>query len=176
MFEVDIMKCTGCGECVPACPQGAVNIVNGKAEINQWHCVECGTCRLVCPEGAINEVLKVPQYAGIYNRQHKNTGRKEVTDMLYGRRIFGWGGMGRGLGRGFGRGMGMGRGMGFGRGMGMGRGMGFGRGMGMGRGNPYPFCRFDPSLPRRWWAYGGGYNPPTPGPGYGAPGIYNPRW
>jgi len=25
---------------------------------------------------------------------------------------------------------------------------------GGGRGNPYPFCRFYPWLPRRWWAYG----------------------
>ena len=27
-------------------------------------------------------------------------------------------------------------------------------GQGRGRGNPYPFCRFYPWLPRRWWAYG----------------------
>lgn len=32
-----------------------------------------------------------------------------------------------------------------------------------GRGNPYPFCRWFPWRPRRWWAYG-------PGPyGAGAP-------
>jgi len=24
---------------------------------------------------------------------------------------------------------------------------------GGGRGNPYPYCRFYPWLPRRWWAY-----------------------
>lgn len=53
----------------------------------------------------------------------------------------------------FGRGGG-----GFGRGWGLGRGYwpgsGFGRGYGMGRGmgNPYPYCRFYPWLPRRWWA------------------------
>ena len=34
-------------------------------------------------------------------------------------------------------------------------GRGFGWGYpGWGRGNPYPFCRFYPWLPRRWWAYG----------------------
>jgi hypothetical protein len=67
----------------------------------------------------------------------------------------------------------------FGRGgIGMGRGIGFGRGMGLGRGNPYPFCRFYPWLPRRWWAYGGGYYPTAqPGaygvsPYYGAPLAY----
>jgi hypothetical protein len=31
-------------------------------------------------------------------------------------------------------------------------GWGGGRGRGLGRGNPYPFCRFYPWLPRRWWA------------------------
>ncbi len=34
---------------------------------------------------------------------------------------------------------------------------GFGRWRGrvfFGRGNPYPFCRFYPWLPRRWWLYG----------------------
>lgn len=29
---------------------------------------------------------------------------------------------------------------------------GWGGGLGWGRGNPYPFCRFYPWLPRRWWA------------------------
>ena len=174
MFEVDEKKCTGCGECVSACPQRAINIINGKAEINRSLCVECGTCSLVCPAGAIREVVKAPLSIGFYNRTPVNTSRKEVAEMPYGRGSFGWGSMGRGGG--FGRGMGMGRGMGFGRGMGIGRGMGFGRGMGIGRGNPYPFCRFNPSLPRRWWAYGGGYYPTTPGPGYGTPGTYNPRW
>ena len=87
--------------------------------------------------------------------------------MPFGRGWFGGGGWGRGMG--FGRGMGMGRGMGFGRGMGIGRGIGFGRGMGMGRGNPYPYCRFNPALPRRWWAYGGGNYPAM------SPGMYSPH-
>jgi len=32
---------------------------------------------------------------------------------------------------------------------------------GRGRGNPYPFYRFYPWLPRRWWAYGLGSYPQT---------------
>jgi len=45
----------------------------------------------------------------------------------------------------------------FGRGRGFWPGWGYGRGWfgpGWGRGNPYPFCRFFPWLPRRWWAFG----------------------
>ena len=77
--------------------------------------------------------------------------------MPYGRGWFGWGGTG------------------------FGRGIGFGRGMGMARGNPYPFCRFYPWLPRRWWAYGGGYYPSAPpggyswAPNYGTGAPY-PQW
>jgi hypothetical protein len=99
--------------------------------------------------------------------------------MPYGRGWFGWGGtgFGRGMGMGFGRGMGMG----FGRGMGMGFGRGMGMGRGMGRGNPYPFCRNFPWLPRRWWAYGGGYNPTALPGGYGQDPYYGagapyPQW
>jgi len=92
--------------------------------------------------------------------------RKEVIRMPFGRGFSRWGGFGGGMGRVMGRGMGSGRGFGIGMGRGMERGVGFGPGMGMGRGNPYPFCRFNPSLPRRWWAYGSGYNP--------APGAYRP--
>ena len=46
--------------------------------------------------------------------------------------------------RGFGGGPGFGAGFG-----GYGPGPGFGPGAGWGKGNPYPFCRFNPSLPSR---------------------------
>lgn len=45
----------------------------------------------------------------------------------------------------------------------------FGRGRGMG--NPYPYCRFYPWMPRRWWAMG--MSPYATGP-Y-APGTV-PTW
>ena len=56
-------------------------------------------------------------------------------------------------------------------------GGGFGRGWfapGWGRGNPYPFCRFFPWLPRRWWAWGpwGAYRPA----GWIGYGPYQPWW
>ena len=58
------------------------------------------------------------------------------------------------------RGFGGGRRGGYGRGMGLGRAnrAGLAPGgayrQGLGRGNPYPYCRFYPWLPRRWWAMG----------------------
>ncbi|HIE50204.1 MAG TPA: hypothetical protein EYP85_00470 [Armatimonadetes bacterium] len=41
-----------------------------------------------------------------------------------------------------------------GRGIGWSPRAGWGRGIYGGWGNPYPYCRFYPWLPRRWWAYG----------------------
>ena len=57
----------------------------------------------------------------------------------------------------------------------------FGRGYWRwGRGNPYPFCRFYPWLPRRWWAtpYAGQYAATIPYMGYGYPGhgAYYPAY
>ena len=70
---------------------------------------------------------------------------------------------------GFGRG---GRG-GFGRGGGFGGGFGRAYGVGRGMGNPYPYCRFYPWMPRRWWAmglgpYSGAPNPQVASPDWGS--------
>lgn len=34
MVEIDEEKCTGCGLCAEACQENAIQMVNGKAEIN----------------------------------------------------------------------------------------------------------------------------------------------
>lgn len=95
--------------------------------------------------------------------------------------MLGRGGSWFGWGPGMGRGMGLGHGMGLGRGMGRGISLGRGIGMGFGRGNPYPFCRFYPWLPRRWWACGSYYYPTAQPGGYGWDPYYSaqapyPQW
>ena len=45
-------KCTGCGLCKQNCPFGAIDLVNGKAELNAA-CKVCGICVKNCPEKAI---------------------------------------------------------------------------------------------------------------------------
>jgi NAD-dependent dihydropyrimidine dehydrogenase PreA subunit len=158
MFHIDAEKCNSCGVCVPVCPQEAISIIGEKAVINHRLCGECGNCLEVCVAGAIYEAIKEPQFVRVQRAPKFSTQGKEVRTMPFGR---GW----------FGRGSpGIGRGMGLGRGFGMGRGMGYGRGFGIGRGNPYPYCRFYPWLPRRWWAYGGGYTPAQPPPYFYNPG------
>jgi ferredoxin len=53
-------SCCSCGVCVNVCPQGAVELKNHLAEIDEVKCVEficrrwpCGLCAKACPVGAI---------------------------------------------------------------------------------------------------------------------------
>ena len=46
-------KCIGCGNCTRVCPTGAIQIKNGKAEIDLNKCINCKNCQAVCPVKAI---------------------------------------------------------------------------------------------------------------------------
>lgn len=45
--------CLGMGDCVRACPQDAVRIVNGLAAVDKSKCVGCGLCAKACPKHTI---------------------------------------------------------------------------------------------------------------------------
>jgi heterodisulfide reductase subunit A len=72
--EVDQEKCSGCGECILACPYNAIERVEGKAQVNVALCKGCGTCVGACLAKAItgyhftDEEL-VAQIAGIFERE-----------------------------------------------------------------------------------------------------------
>lgn len=57
IISIDENKCTGCGQCIPDCPEGAIQLIDGKARlISDLFCDGLGACIGTCPEGAISVV------------------------------------------------------------------------------------------------------------------------
>lgn len=55
IIKIDDKKCNGCGLCIPNCPEGALQMIDGKARlISDLFCDGLGACIGHCPEGAIN--------------------------------------------------------------------------------------------------------------------------
>ena len=54
VIRIDEEKCTGCGSCVTGCPEGALQLIDGKARVvSDLFCDGLGACIGDCPEGAI---------------------------------------------------------------------------------------------------------------------------
>jgi len=54
IVEIDQEKCNGCGLCVDACHEGAIELRDGKAVlISDEYCDGLGNCLPECPKGAI---------------------------------------------------------------------------------------------------------------------------
>lgn len=68
-------KCTGCGNCVLACPHGAVRIIFGKSRILREKCQTCGNCAAAC----LNEAI------GMSGRQMN---AREILDIVLRDRVY----------------------------------------------------------------------------------------
>lgn len=54
IVEIDEERCDGCGQCVIACAEGAIEIIDGKARIiKDSYCDGLGACLGECPQGAL---------------------------------------------------------------------------------------------------------------------------
>ena len=57
IIQIDKDKCIGCGACAEACHEGAIGMIDGKAELlRDDYCDGLGDCLPTCPTGAITFV------------------------------------------------------------------------------------------------------------------------
>jgi len=57
IIEIDDELCDGCGQCVPSCAEGAIQVVDGKARlVAEKYCDGLGACMGECPNGALQIV------------------------------------------------------------------------------------------------------------------------
>lgn len=67
IISIDEEKCTGCGQCIPDCPEGALQIIDGKARlVSDLFCDGLGACMGTCPEAAISVIERE---AGAYDEK-----------------------------------------------------------------------------------------------------------
>jgi ferredoxin len=54
IIHIDAELCNGCGNCIPNCPEGALQMIDGKARlVSDLFCDGLGACIGECPLGAI---------------------------------------------------------------------------------------------------------------------------
>lgn len=85
IIEIDEKKCTGCGDCIPNCMEGALQIIDGKARlISDLFCDGLGACMGHCPEDAIAIVEREAEPYDEYQVMAKvvNQGTNTITAHL----------------------------------------------------------------------------------------------
>lgn len=59
IIEIDQERCNGCGQCASSCPEGAIQMIEGKAHVvGEFLCDGLGVCVGSCPVDAISIIEK----------------------------------------------------------------------------------------------------------------------
>jgi len=78
-IQIDLEKCSGCGNCVPVCPFGLLEIIDDKVRLKEG-CTLCGACQDACSYDAITieaveEVETDDSHRGVWVFAEQRRGR-----------------------------------------------------------------------------------------------------
>ena len=84
IVKIDEEKCTGCGLCVDACHEVALQLINGKARlVSESYCDGLGACLPECPTGAITiEEREAYAFDEEAVKEHTEVKKNEVHETL----------------------------------------------------------------------------------------------
>ena len=73
-----VYGCLGHGDCMNVCPNGAIRIENGIAQIDPYICTGCGICSKVCPNQVIHVVPSASTIAVLCSNTEPGAGARKA--------------------------------------------------------------------------------------------------
>jgi ferredoxin len=82
IIKIDESRCNGCGECITACAEGAIELRDGIARVvSESFCDGLGACLAICPQGALTiEERDAPVFDEKAAREHLISARKSPAE------------------------------------------------------------------------------------------------